>query len=242
MTEERESEVPRVSRDEAYWAARPDLAFVEAPADALNLNAAGRRVTGPVQGFGQLWQKTYWTALPGADISPTGLIALWKAEYASFWPRGSRFYGSLAGIKPGESALLNLGFGNATLLSTGILVMYADDESFTFMTPEGHGFAGWITFSAAEEDGVTVARITALIRASDPLYELGMPLAMHRMEDLTWERVLRALAARVGVPAASVHRTRVCVDRRRQWRRWSNIRQNSALRTLAYRAAHPFRR
>ena len=35
-------------------------------------------------------------------------------------------------------------------LSTGVMVLYADDESFTLMTPQGHMFAGWITFSATE--------------------------------------------------------------------------------------------
>ena len=28
------------------------------------------------------------------------------------------------------------------------MVIYADDESFSFMTPQGHMFAGMITFSA----------------------------------------------------------------------------------------------
>jgi hypothetical protein len=31
--------------------------------------------------------------------------------------------------------------------------------------PAGHMFAGWITFSAAEEDGVTVAQCQVLMRA-----------------------------------------------------------------------------
>ena len=35
-------------------------------------------------------------------------------------------------------------------LSTGVMVLYADEESFTLMTPQGHMFAGWITFSATE--------------------------------------------------------------------------------------------
>ena len=29
-------------------------------------------------------------------------------------------------------------------LSTGVMVLYADEESFTLMTPQGHMFAGWI--------------------------------------------------------------------------------------------------
>ena len=61
-------------------------------------------------------------------------------------------------------------------LSTGVLVLYADDESFTLMTPEGHMLAGWITFSAEARDGVTVVQIQALERTNDPLYELGYVL------------------------------------------------------------------
>ena len=53
-------------------------------------------------------------------------------------------------------------------LSTGVMVLYADEESFTLMTPQGHMFAGWITFSAAEEDGATVAQAQVLMRAQRP--------------------------------------------------------------------------
>jgi hypothetical protein len=48
--------------------------------------------------------------------------------------------------------------------------MYADDESFTPMTPQGHMFAGWITFSAYLQQGVTVAHAQVLMRVSQPLY------------------------------------------------------------------------
>src|SRR5260221_12997152 len=58
-------------------------------------------------------------------------------------------------------------------LSTGVLVLYADDESFTLMTPQGHTFAGWITFSSYEEDDCTVAQAQVLLRAYDPIYEIG---------------------------------------------------------------------
>jgi hypothetical protein len=30
------------------------------------------------------------------------------------------------------------------------MVLFADDVSFTLMTPEGHMFAGWITFSGRQ--------------------------------------------------------------------------------------------
>ena len=37
-------------------------------------------------------------------------------------------------------------------LSSGVLIIYADEESFTFMTPEGHVLAAWITFSALQSE------------------------------------------------------------------------------------------
>jgi len=43
-----------------HWAQRVDeLKAPDAPPEALNLNVAGRRAVGPLQGFGQLWQKTF---------------------------------------------------------------------------------------------------------------------------------------------------------------------------------------
>jgi hypothetical protein len=53
---------------------------------------------------------------------------------------GNRFFAPL-GIAPGEVAVLDLSMPGRIKLSTGVLVMYADDESFTLMTPQGHMFA-----------------------------------------------------------------------------------------------------
>ena len=47
--------------------------------------------------------------------------------------------------------------GAPVKFSTGVLVLYANDESFTFMTPEGHNLSAWITFSARHGGAVTVA-------------------------------------------------------------------------------------
>jgi len=58
----------------------------------------------------------------------------WKRDFGSFWPEKNHFYGPLTGIEPGDVAVLNLPMPGRVKLSTGIFVMYADDESFTFMT------------------------------------------------------------------------------------------------------------
>ena len=74
------------------------------PAKAMNLNVEGRRLVGPVQGFGQLWQKRYRIRLDGAAETPEEVIATWKSEFGSFWPKGNSFYGPITGIAPGEVA------------------------------------------------------------------------------------------------------------------------------------------
>lgn len=121
------------------------------------------------------------------------------------------------------------------------MVLYADDESFTLMTPEGHMFAGWITFSAFADPDGTVAQAQVLMRANDPLYELGLALGGHRKEDSFWEHTLTALARYFGVGSPHVSALAVCVDRKRQFRRMRNIRHNAALRSGLYAMGAPGR-
>lgn len=196
-------------------------------------NVEGRRVNTAMHGFGQMWQKTYRVVVPNA--TPEEVVATWKARFGEFWPKANKFYPPPAGIAPGEVAVIAGGKG-PTKLSTGILVMYADATSFAYVTPEGHPFAGTITFSAhAGDEGGTVAEVALLIRNNDPLYELGFKVYTSRMEDRMWQHTLRALAGAYGVEDADVATKVVCVDKKRQWDRFGNIYKNSALRTLMRR-------
>lgn len=211
-------------------------------AEAVNLNVDGRRLTGPLKGFGQMWQKTYRVRFPGVKQSPANIITAWKKNFGSFWPKGNHFYGSLIGIAPGEVAVLNLagpggvtGPGGAPLISTGVMVIYADDISFSFMTPEGHIFAGIITFSAEEDEGTPAAEIQVLIRANDPIYELGCRLGVvHKTEDAHWQATLTNLAAHFGVREAKVEQKNTLVDPRLQWSEAKNLWHNAAVRTALY--------
>jgi hypothetical protein len=166
MTEQTPQEGPREEekhkpepRDAAYWARYAETLKVAGVADgATNINVEGRRAVGPLQGFGKMWQKTYRVSLAGADVTPVEVIKTWKENYKDFWPEGNLFYAPLAGITPGEVALISGSLPGGVKLSTGVMVLYADDESFSLMTPEGHPFSGWITFSSFEEEGTTVAQ------------------------------------------------------------------------------------
>jgi hypothetical protein len=229
------------SRDAGNWAQPVDrLAASNVPDGALD-TVGGKQVVSPIQGFGKMWQKTYRIALTGSSVTPQELIATWKAEFPTFWPKGSQFHTPLTGIAPGEVALLQASVGGGMKLSTGIFVLYADEESFTFMTPQGHMFAGWITFSAAEEDGTTVAQCQVLMRAQDPLTEIGLTLGGHKKEDKFWEATLQSLAGRFGVDAKA-ETTVVCVDKRRQWSRAGNVRHSSAFRSTIHTATAPLRK
>jgi hypothetical protein len=231
-----ESDQSHHSRDEAFWAVPVDrLEVQDIPAGAINLNVQGRRPTSPLQGFGQLWQKTYRIRLEGADAGPKRVIAVWKANFPSFWPKGNEFYAPLHDLEPGEVAVLNLHAPGGMKLSTGVRVIYADDESFSFMTPQGHMFAGIITFSAYDDSGVTVIQIQALIRASDPIYETSFRLGFgHKAEDAFWFDTLRNLAAHFGAPGQEPTLKMVCVDKKVQWSKAGNVWQNAAIRTAVY--------
>ncbi len=128
------------------------------------------------------------------EASPESVIRIWRQRFASFWPKGNTFYAPISGIAPGEVAVLNLASPVGVQLSTGVMVIYADDTSFTFMNPEGHMFAAIITFSAYEEDGVTVVQVEPLLRANDPLWEVVMRVDGYKREDRFWTQTLTALA------------------------------------------------
>src|ERR687893_412479 len=232
-------EVP--ARDAANWAKQVSrLSVSDAPEDAINLNVTGRRVMSPIQGFGKMWQKTYRVRLEGTEVTPAEVITTWKQNFQTFWPDRNRFYGPLTGIAPGEVALLNLSMPGRLKLSTGVLVLYADEESFTLMTPQGHMFAGWITFSSYVKGDASVAQAQVLMRANDPLYEIGLAFGGHRKEDVFWAQTLEALAAHLGA-SGTVQTQVVCVDKRRQWSKASNVWHNAAIRSGVYAMGAPVR-
>lgn len=227
-------------RDALYWAQQTsDFRVSRLQTGALDLNVEGRRGLSPLQGFGQMWEKLYRVRLSGITATPAEVIRVWKENFPKFWPRGNRFFAPLTGITPGEVAILHLAPGGMPL-STGVMVLYADDESFTLMTPQGHVFAGWITFSAYEEDGCTIAQAQVLMRASDPLYELGMRFGGNKAEDKFWEHTLTALAAHFKVEAQVETRV-TCMDPKLQWSEIRNIWQNAAMRTMLYMMTTPVR-
>jgi hypothetical protein len=182
----------------------------------------GRKLTGPQQGFGPLWQKTYTVEIPGH--SPQQVIAEWKAHYGEFWPSHSKFNAPIAGIKPGEVGTIS----TMQALSTGIMVMYADDTSFAFMTPEGHPFAGWITFSATGDDDWAIAQVQLLIRPNDPIWDVGFMLGMAKGEDVMWRGVLRKLARHLGSDH-DPQQELIKVDNKRIWANAKNWTKNAMI-------------
>ncbi len=221
---------PRSSRDTDSWA-RPVDRLTTTASGAGTDTVTGKRVAGPIQGFGQMWQKTFSVRLDGVATTPDQLVAHWKERFPTFWPKGSTFYAPLAGIAPGEVALLEVPPlpGSPIKMSTGVMVIYADNESFAFMTPEGHALSAWITFSGYRDGETTVAQVQALERTSDPFIELSYIFGANRMNDRFWEQTLENLARSMGVATPTVQAQKVCVDKRRQWRYVRNLRHSAAV-------------
>lgn len=210
------------------------------PTGALNLNVDGRHVLGPREGFGQLWQKTFRVQLRNLRLTAEEVMQTWKERFSAFWPAWDHFYAPSRDLARGDVALINMVVpGDLPVglpIATGVVVLSVDEYSFTFMTPQGHMFAGWITFSAFEEEESVYAQIQVLVRASDPLYKLSFRLGANKMENTFWQRILVVLAAHFGVHEP-VETDVVCLDPRVQWAQFWNIWHNAAIRTLLYRAA-----
>jgi hypothetical protein len=228
-------------RDLDNWAhsASPVFHAMNMPSGALN-QVEGKHVTGPLRGFGPLWQKTYWVTLPTSSVSARDLVSAWKANFPLFWPKGNRFYAPLTGIAPGEVALINMDVPGGLMLSTGVMVLYSDEEQFSFITPEGHMLAGWITFSGFEKAGQTIAQAQVLVRAPDPLMELLLRFGGYAQEDKFWKQTVSSVARHFGVEAEASMR-KVCVDRRIQWSQARNIRHNVLFRTVGRALGTPVR-
>jgi hypothetical protein len=232
------------TRSEANWAKPVDRLSASGVAGATDDAVSGRQVQGPLQGFGQLWQKTFKVSLTGVDVTPEAVIAIWKERFATFWPKSQRFYAPLSGIAPGEVGLLEIAPlpGAPVKLSTGVLVLYADAESFTFMTPQGHTLSAWITFSAFRDGAVTVVQAQALERPSDPFDELAYLLGGNRMNNQFWQQTLANLASYVGLADPVVDTQIVCIDRNRQWRQVRNLRYSATVRSARRTMTAPLRK
>lgn len=239
---------------DANWA-KPitSLLVSRVPTGSLNLNVDGRQVVGPLQGFGRLWHKTFRLNLSELTLTPTEVIEIWKTNFPRFQPAQNRFF-PVTTLDPGQIMLINASMIGMPV-STGMMVLYADEESFTLMTPQGHPESGWITFSASIEENALVCQIQTMTRANDPLYEYSFRLFGSRAQDRIWVYVLEALAARLrtegaapaqreestGEPTVQVQVTRICLDPRVQWSEAKNIWQNAAIRTIFYGLGTPLR-
>jgi hypothetical protein len=220
-------------KDAENWAKPIEAFHVEEVAEGAYIgNVEGRKPIGPLQGFGQLWQKSYDVAIDGP--TPEEVIRVWKENFDEFWYPSNKFYAPAGGIAPGGIAVIAGGKG-PTKLTTGVRVIYADERSWSYMNPEGHPWAGIITFSAFEGDGSSaVACVQLMVRANDPLYEASFKLYTSRLEDKIWTHTLTQLAAHFG-SEAPVNQRAALVDKKRQWNQFGNIWKNSAIRTLLRR-------
>ncbi len=229
------SESQRVEpKDSAFWADPVSkLSVSDVPVGALSLNVEGRQVVSPLQGFGQLWQKTYRVRLTEAKATPAEAVSFLKQSLPALMPDDSRFYPSVSGVQPGEVVLINATLpGVPGQIATGVMVLYSDEESFTLMCPEGHPEAGWNTFSAFEEDGTTVLQIQSLARANDPVFEFGFRfMGGSKQQERIWNHVLAQAAEHFGVTGEVITR-KTLVDRRLQWSQVTNVWYNSAIRSL----------
>ena len=236
---------------EGLWA--PPMKKIEidqVPDGVTAINVQGRPTVGALQGFGQLWKKTYRVRLTGVKRTVAEVMQIWKEHFPEFQPAGNSFYPPSGGLEPGKVMLIDSPLPvvpplydrpGVVPMTSGVMIMYSDDESFAVMTPEGFPVAGWNNFSVYEEDGSLVAQVQSYERASDPIYEFGFRfMGGAKRQEFIWVHVLTLLANFLGVKS-QVTMARECLDPKMQWDFAGKIWQNAGIRTTFYRIAAPFR-
>ena len=219
--------------DITYWAKPVSrLNVPPMPPEAINKNMRGLGVVGPVDGFGQLWQKTYRLVINKPGVTPESIILTLKQNFPKFQPSYNRFYPTAKGILPGEVVAIDSSTPGGPV-STGVMVLYSDERSFTFITPQGHPESGWVTFSVSELDGKMVAQILGLARANDPVYEAAFHTVGSMMQIRIWTHVLTSLATYLGTTADVIVEP-LCIDSTMRWSQAGNIWYNAQIRTLFY--------
>jgi anti-anti-sigma factor len=218
------------------------LGIKDVPAEAMNINVHGRQTTSPVQGFGQLWDKKYRLRVSDSKLDLQQIISIWRSEFPNFWPAGNLLFTSgEAAITPGTVAVLNLRLPGGLVLATGLMVIYADDTSFSLITIQGHVISGWITFRSFQENSATTIQVHPIFRTSDPLMELGFRFGAAKQEDQFWHRTLGNLASRLGVQG-ELEQQDVLVDPRIQWSELKNLWYSAAIRSSLYMPLYMLKR
>jgi pyruvate/2-oxoglutarate dehydrogenase complex dihydrolipoamide dehydrogenase (E3) component/anti-anti-sigma regulatory factor len=237
----REEQQPCILTNLTSWAKPASELFVpQMPKEARNLNVNGLRAVGPVNGFGQLCQKVFRLHIKHPAITPEQAVAALKENFPSFQPPFNRFYPSPGGIQAGEVILID-SITPGGPVSTGVMVMYADDRSFTFNTPQGHPECGFVSFSGHEGSSGTIVQILGLARAGDPVYEAAFRLIGSRIQTRIWTHVLTSLAVHLGVPA-DITFEQHCLDKGLRWSQAANVYYNAQIRTLIHEPKRWFRK
>ena len=162
----------------------------------------GKRVSGPAPGVRPaLAEDVHASGSTASDMTPQAVIATWKDDFPTFWPKGSGSTLPCPGSRRAKSpfSISRRCPVSPVKLSTGVLVLYADDESFTFMTPEGHTLSAWITFSARRDGDVTSPRPRHW--SDRPTRSTISPTcsAATSQNNKFWQATLHNLATTVGV-------------------------------------------
>jgi anti-anti-sigma factor len=204
----------------------------EKPEGSININVDRRRVIGPLQGFGPMWEKTYLLRIEKPDLQPYDVMDVMKQHFPEFQPSQNAFYPSKRGIAPGEIVLIDSKTPGG-IVSTGVLVLYTDELSFSLITPQGHPASGWVTFLARKYPGGVEMQIQGLERAGDPFFELAYRIAGSKLQETIWKHVLSSLASNLGIKS-DVTVVKNCLTSDLQWNRVKNLWFNSQIRSLPY--------
>ena len=185
----------RPRADAENWAKPVSRLHVEdVPEGATNL-VEGKRLLGPIQGFGKMWQKTYRVQpRRRGRVADRGDPRRGRRTSPSFWPDGQPLLRAAdrhrAGRGRADQGCRSPGRPEALDRRDGAVrrrrVVHADDARRGTCSPAGSRSA------PSRRTATTVAQAQVLMRAQDPISELGLSLGGHKLEDRFWQQTLTA--------------------------------------------------
>jgi anti-anti-sigma factor len=218
-------------QSDAGWAPYIErIKVTEKPEGAMIKNMDNRRLQPQIIGFGKMWQKTFWLMIDKPKLTPKDVITKLMQNFVVFQIPENFFYPTSKGLSPGALVFIDSKTPGG-IVSTGIYVLYVDDTSFTYITPQGHPEAGWITFSAKEQDGKIRLQIQGLVRAADLFYEIAYAIAGQAFQEKIWLNVLTQMAKHLAIEDNGQMVKYKPADNW-QWGRVGNIWYNAQIRTL----------
>ena len=160
----------------------------------------------PASGVGPLKRKRFWADIRGSRYDADHLLRYVRGHFAELAPSAMAPHaepGTSSEIEEGETLTLDLPLrGHAQ-----VRVAEVDERRFTMLTVEGHPLTGAVRFQTEPVGELVRFEVQAYDRAANVVDMLMMRTLGDRLQDATWQRLVRNVVEASGGHAEDVQQS-----------------------------------